>query len=422
MQLKENQSIRKALAVASWTLLTQTSPPSQAAEFPWTADLSTLYYTEKDRVTVSESIAGFRREIGNEESIGLKVTFDAISGASANGAIFPKASTGTVQTITSPSGASRTLTTGGKPTINPLTPFNDTRIAAQFLFEKALGRMVKGRAEGGLGFENDYDSYGAGGTLFWDLNERRTTLTTGLSFNNDTVRPFGGTPIALNNLSDPTRLGKGEKRTIDLIVGTTQVLHRRTLAQINYTRGFTDGYLTDPYKIITVTDPAGEPVDYFFEKRPTTRNRNSLFWRTAHHLAEDVIHFAYRYAWDNWGIRSHTADLKYLWELGRGHSLQIHFRYYTQTGSDFYRYSLAEGLPLPGYVSADYRLGQLITETVGLKYTLPFGRKTGFSIRAEYIQQKDAEHRFPSLDVILVQATFSYSDLIDYALWSRPPP
>lgn len=44
----------------------------------------------------------------------------------------------------------------------------------------------------------------------------------------------------------------------------------------------TDGYLTDPYKIITVVDSAGDPVDYLYEKRPTDRSRNNLFgaWRT----------------------------------------------------------------------------------------------------------------------------------------------
>lgn len=422
MQLNGKRSIRSALAVAACTVLSQTQAPASAEEFPWKADLSTLYYTEKERVTVSESIASLRREIGSDEAFGLKVTFDTISGASANGAIFGANAGGTVQTVTSPSGASRTINIGGNAVVDPLTPFTDTHLAAQFAFEKALWRTLVARAEGNLGFERDYDSYGAGGLLSWDLNQRLTTLTGGLSFNSDTVKPVGGTPVALSSISNSTRLGLGEKRAIDLLFGVSQVISRTTITQVNITHGMTDGYLTDPYKIVTVVDSTGAPVDYLFENRPTSRSRNTFFWRTAHHFSEDVIHFAYRYAWDDWGLRSHTADLKYRYELARGHYLQGHLRYYTQTASDVYQYSLAQGSPLPQFVSADYRLGNLITQTAGLKYGLPVGKKMEFSVRAEYMQQSDADDRFPKVDVILVQATLSYSDLVDYSLWSRPPP
>ncbi|MDC4227847.1 MAG: DUF3570 domain-containing protein [Candidatus Manganitrophus sp.] len=135
-----------------------------------------------------------------------------------------------------------------------------------------------------------------------------------------------------------------------------------------------------------------------------------------------MVHIAYRYAWDDWGIRSHTADLRYRLELVRGHYLQGHLRYYTQTAADFYRYSLEEGAPLPQHASADYRLGNLITRSVGVKYGLPLGKRVELSIRAEYMQQHDADDRFPKVDIVFVQATLSYSDIVDYALWSRPPP
>lgn len=415
------KSIRNALAVAACTVLSQAPAPAAADEFPWKADLTTLYYTEKDRVTVSESILSLRREIGSDEAFGLKVTFDAISGASANGAIFG-ADSGGVQTVTSPSGIARTISVGGGGRVDPLTEFEDRRIGAQLALEKALWRTLTARVEGVLSTEQDYDSYGAGGIVLWDVNQRLTTLTGGLSFNNDTVKPSTGTPVALGSVSDPERLKNGEKRVIDLLFGVSQVLSRKTITQINFTRGMTDGYLTDPYKIVTVVDSSGEPVDYLYEKRPTARNRNSLFWRTARHLTEDVVRFAYRYAWDDWGLRSQTADLNYRYELVRGHYLQAHLRYYTQTAADFYRYSLAEGESLPEFASADYRIGNLITQTVGVKYGLPLGKKTKFNVRAEYMQQTDADDRFPKVDIIFVQATFSYSDIVDYALWSRPPP
>ncbi len=117
-----------------------------------------------------------------------------------------------------------------------------------------------------------------------------------------------------------------------------------------------DGYLTDPFKIVTVVDPAtGLPatggffdtaatgnLPYVYENRPDSRQRNNLFFRVAHHLTEDVIHFSYRYFWDDWGISSNTFDLKYRYQMGRSY-LQPHVRYYLQEEADFYRHNLVQG-------------------------------------------------------------------------------
>ncbi len=112
-------------------------------------------------------------------------------------------------------------------------------------------------------------------------------------------------------------MGLGEKRNIELLFGLAQVINLTTITQLNITRGITDGYLTDPYKIVTVVDPTSAPVDSLFESRPISRSRNAVFWRTAHHFTEDVVHFSFRYAWDDWGIDSYTADLNYRYELFR---------------------------------------------------------------------------------------------------------
>lgn len=71
----------------------------------------------------------------------------------------------------------------------------------------------------------------------WDLNQRMTTLTGGASFNNDTVKPSTGTPVAFSSVSSAERLENGEKRAIDLLFGVSQVVSRKTVTQMNYTRG-----------------------------------------------------------------------------------------------------------------------------------------------------------------------------------------
>ncbi len=423
MQLDKKHSIRQALALATCGVLANSPLWVQAEDISWKSDLTTLHYAEKGRVSVSESIASFRREVGDDEWVALKFSWDAITGASANGAVFNPPQSGSTQTVTSPSGTSRTFQTGGGQTVDPLTRFEDTRVAAQVSNGQFVTPTLKGEGVGNLSFENDYTSYGAGGSLSLDVLQKMTTLTGGLSVDVDAVRPVNGNPIAFSSISGTARLGQGEKQTIESIIGVSQVVSRNTLTQLNYSLTKNRGYLTDPYKIITVIDPAsGGPDDYLYEKRPTSRVRNALLWNTSHQFTEDVIYLSYRYYWDDWGVRSNTADLRYRLELFRGHSLHALLRYYTQTAADFYRYNLNKGEPLPSFASADYRLGHLITKSVGMKYVVPINKQMEFSLRAEQISQNDVDNRFPSLGATLFQATLSISDRADYASASRGPP
>jgi hypothetical protein len=423
MQLDNKRSIRNALAIATCGVLSQSPLLLQAEELSWKSDITTLHYSEKGRVSVSESIISFRREVGEDEWVSLKFSWDAITGASANGAIFNPPQSGSVQTVTSPSGSTRTFQIGGSETVDPLTKFKDVRVAAQVTNGQSLTPTLKGEVVGNLSFENDYDSYGVGGSFSRDIFQRMITLAGGISLDIDTVRPLNGNPQALVSISDPTRLGEGEKQTIQSIIGFSQVVSRNTLTQFNYSRTMQDGYLTDPYKIITIVKPdTGAPVDYLYEKRPTSRVRNSIFWNTAHYFTEDVAHLSYRYYWDDWGVQSHTADLKYRMDLPRGHSLSGTIRYYTQMSADFYQYSLNEGAPLPSFASADYRLGHLTTKSAAFKYSIPINKQIAFSLRAEKMDQRDVDNRFPSIGAVLFQATVSISDQVDYALSSRAPP
>ena len=61
----------------------------------------------------------------------------------------------------------------------------------------------------------------------------------------------------------------------------------------------------------------------------------------------------------------------------------MHLRYYNQQAADFYRVYLDEGQPIPKYMTADYRLGELQTYTIGLKYGFPIAGNE-FSVRLEH--------------------------------------
>ena len=106
-----------------------------------------------------------------------------------------------------------------------------------------------------------------------DFNMRNTTAFLGVAYGQDDIKPVGGTPIGLAPMpgevedEDGDDIGEGRgatgrsKDVADLLIGVTQVLSRRSLLEFAYSYGQSDGYLTDPYKILSVVDPVtGVPV------------------------------------------------------------------------------------------------------------------------------------------------------------------
>jgi len=413
MQLKKQASIRKALALATTSMLTMTTQQVMAADEPsgWELDSSILFYSEKDRVTVVEPVIRARKEISEDEFLNMRLVVDSLTGSSANGATAQN----TAQTFTSPSG-NETYTTSANET--PLDPtFLDTRVAFNIEWEKPLSNNIRGVFGANVSSEYDYTSIGASAMLNWDFNQRNTTLTTGVSYNQDNVDPVGGIALGLSAMPLTTATSKTEvgsddtKDVADVFLGVTQVIDRKTLMQFNYSFGKDSGYLTDPYKILSVVDGvsgnlrASDP--YLYEHRPDSRTRHALYWSTVHQFEKDVLRGSYRYYWDDWGIKSHTIDLKYRMDLGEKSFLQPHVRYYVQDEADFYHYNLIDGA-IPQFASADYRLGKLTTTTLGLKYGMAIDKDSEFSIRGEFMKQvSDGEGDLPDVDAAIVQLSYS---------------
>ncbi len=428
MQLK---NIKKELGVASCALLQVPGTAVHAADSEWDIDTAILYYAESDgRVSAFEPAIHAGRELGDDQRIDLRLVVDVLTGATPNGAH----ASSVTQTFTTPSGGSAYTAQPGETPLDD--SFKDTRVAAGVDWTVPFNRLS--RIKLGLNGSNEYDytSLGVSATYLQDFNNRNTTLTAGLAFNNDTISPVGGVPRALSPMRQPgdtNRVGADDTKTVtDMILGITQVVSRNTLMQFNYSLGMQDGYLTDPYKIVTVVDPVSglpdnsallnvnaDALPYIYEKRPDSRQINSLFFKTTHHFDEDVVYFAYRYFWDDWGITSNTFDLKYRYEIGRSY-LQPHVRYYLQDAADFYRHNLVQGTDVDANgrvlldnVSSDYRLAKLTTTTLGLKYGYALGDDSEISIRGEFMNQSvddgavPAGEETPDLDAIILHAGYS---------------
>jgi len=428
MQLR---NIKGRVGLATCSLLQIAAPLAEAEGSDWDIDTAFLYYGESDgRVQAAEPAIYAGRNFGDDDRIDLRLVVDVLTGATPNGA---HAST-VPQTFTTPSGSGSYTTPAGETPLDE--SFHDTRVAAGADWTISLDRLSKLILGINVSSEYDYISAGISTTYTRDFNNRNTTLTAGVAFNNDTINPVGGVPIEFAPMVQQdlplNRNGSSETKTIsDFIIGVTQIVNRKTIIQLNYTFGMTDGYQNDPYKIVTVVDPVtGLPtlptmaatgdLPYVYEKRPDSRQRNALFFNSAHHLTEDVIHFSYRYFWDDWGITSHTLDLRYRYQLANSY-LMPHVRYYSQDAADFYTHNLKLGTDIDAatgtvskqYASNDYRLAKSVTTTLGLKYGIPLSNNSEISMRGEFIQQAisndgvPAGEETPDLDAVVLQLNYS---------------
>ena len=400
--------VASALATATCALLGTGAPSAVLAQDigQWQVDTAGLYYSESGRVSDLSFNVLARTQPLEDRYLNLTFSFDSLSGASPNGAA-PSASAQTFPrpiTLTRTSGGGTVQSGGGAFTVAPGelpldNSFQDTRYAGSANWQRPLGRLGIVDFGGGVSVEQDYLHLGLDTHVAHDFNDRNTTLSGGLAWSDDKVEPIGGVPVPFSALERSSGLGWAEtskpKQVLDLLVGVTQVLSRHTIAQLNYSRSQSDGYMTDPYKIVSVVDavtgdlvPGADPGIglYLYENRPSSRTKDSLFGMLKHDFGGNVLEASYRLMSDDWGIDSHTLDMHFRWRFSADKFLEPHVRFYSQTAASFYHTVLFDGQPIPQYATADYRLGEMNAVTLGFE----FGAKTSggqFSARLEVYRQ-----------------------------------
>lgn len=412
---EKDTRISAALAAAACSLLGTGLPAiSRAAEpdLRWDLDSALLYYGESDGRVKDASINTIvKRDFGDERSLKLDLKVDSLTGASPSGAI----ATDSVQTFTRPSGKGGYSTPAGEIPLDDT--FHDTRFAVDANWSQPFARLYS--VDAGLGFSSEYDyqHVGANFGLTRDFNLRNTTLSGAVAFSKDSVKPVGGTPLPLELVNsgpaggpdddqgedeDGRGNGSENKDVLDLLLGVSQVLGRHTLLRVNFSYSDSSGYLTDPYKILSVVDPVtgelltippqinGPPAAgvYRFEKRPDSRRKEGIYAELRHDFSGRVLQLGYRYSTDDWDIDSHTLEARLRLPMGGFNYLEPHIRYYRQTAASFYRYSLPDAASLPEFASADARLGKLDSTTLGLKFAHRMSSGNEVSARLELYRQK----------------------------------
>ncbi|MCZ6642136.1 MAG: DUF3570 domain-containing protein [Gammaproteobacteria bacterium] len=419
-----------AVAAATSTLLGTTASAESSSGTGWDIRTSILYYGESDD-RVEDLSLSIRAERTSEsgQSFVFGVTTDSLTGATPTGAVLGAATADQPQTFTRPSSRGTYVATPGEvPTDDS---FKDTRIAGNVSLRQPFAESWA--VTFGLTYSDEYDysHVGANASISREFNRKNTVINLGTSYANDEIYPEGGVPYPLSPMrligDDTSKLGRTEdKEVVDFLIGVTQVIDVRTIAQLNYSYSYIEGYQTDPYKILTVLDDAtGMPVPgldpglflYRFESRPYERTKHSLFAKIKRAMGKGIFDVSYRYMTDDWGIDSHTVDSHYRFALTPRQYLEPHLRYYRQSEADFFRTNLLVSEPLPWRASADYRLAEFTGLTVGLKYGFRFSDTSEMSVRVEWYAQSGnsklegvplSTNVFPDLDAGIVQLNYRF--------------
>lgn len=410
---KKMKNIRGTLTTATGCLLGATAQ-AQALD-DWETDVSLLIYNETDRVSAFEPAVALKKTFEDDSVLGFKLVFDSLTGASHNGA----AESDQIQTFTRPSGnGSYQIDAGDVPLDDT---FRDTRISFSANYEQPIGRFNKIIYGGNVSSEHDFTSMSGSATYLHDINQRNTTLSMGFSFEYDDITPEGGLPVALSemrasNLTQQRGEDSDTRTMSEVLFGVTQVIDRYTIAQFNYGYSQSNGYHTDPYKIVSVLESNGDLITangingtYIYENRPDSRTKQSVYAKVKRYLGGDVADISYRYMWDDWDVVSHTIDTHYRFNMNEGLYIEPHVRYYQQQEAEFYRYSVTNTEVNSGafeYLTADYRLGDMTATTIGAKVGFMAGGYAN-SVRLEMYQQSGDES--PSdVDAIILQYNISF--------------
>lgn len=433
-QLDSKSNVAKSLTMAACSCLgIVAAAPALAQDSGNTWDMTTsiLYYGESDDRVQDASLAFYaQRHFTDQRELTLGLTVDTLTGASASGAI----ALDRPQTFTSPSGNATYTTAANEIPLDDT--FLDTRFAVTAGWSQPLGEDYSFGVGLSASQEYDYFHLGANASIARAFNKNNTTVSAGFAIAQDTIDPEGGAPIGLALMgivgdNSNKQIGDQDKDVVDLLLGVSQVINRNAVMQFNYSYSDSSGYLTDPFKILSVVDGVtgdtlpqlltveGPDGIYRFEKRPDSRTKHSLYSQLKYFIDGQVLDVSYRYMTDDWDIDSHTVDLRYRVPFS-GFYVEPHVRFYTQSEASFYRSSLVDGDPLPQFASADYRLGDFDAMTFGVKLGKKLSSGNEWSTRIEYYRQSGDipssqiignqanREQYPDLNAVIAQFSYKF--------------
>lgn len=236
----------------------------------------------------------------------------------------------------------------------------ETRNQASFGLSREWNEAVL-NVSGGFSRERDYkSSFGnIGGRV--DFNQKLTSLKYGAGYSSSNIGAIldhDASPYITKNAflhqidnRNGAEILKGERRDWSANLGVTQILNKSALLETNIGYTHSNGYLENPYKVMTVifvdpaalnngqSTPVGGDMRALLEQRPNFRNQAAFSAKYIQYVDafDAALHLGYRLSTDDWGINAHTFDANWVQPLGGGWTLMPRIRYYSQDSASFYK-------------------------------------------------------------------------------------
>ena len=339
------------------------------------------YSEENGRIRVKTSSVLFEKELSDNINTQGAFVYDGISGATPTGAP-PIPGENEVDT----------------------TEITDVRRAGFINLEYSYGSYLL-TPQIAYSKESDYESVGLSLKTSSYFNDKNTTLTVGFGHDIDKIIPNFG--MLINS--------KKQKYNSQLLFGLNQNISTKTILSLNLNLGYTDGYLSDPYKGVLFDDyytptpeelnelsqflsieeieeiysyKIGDPYVLFPEKRPSKKFRQVALFSILHYIEKirAALDISYRYYHDDYGINSNTLALTWRQKISDLFILEPSYRFYNQSAANFYDSRFKFGNPdtnlkyAPKSYSSDFRLSDFNSHTYGLKLVYNHNDSLSFNI------------------------------------------
>lgn len=262
-----------------------------------------------------------------------------------------------------------------------LAPMHDKRTGREIRLTRyfSRGSLTVG---GAFSSESDYFShvYSVVGSI--STEDKNTTFNLGLGSSNDMIN--APKAVYAPVINQP-------KKSTDVMLGITQVLSMRDIAQLNISYSDGNGYYSDPYKQ--------------FDNRPDHKSQTAILTRWNHHFpqSDGTGRFSYRYYEDSFGVKAHTLGTEYVQPLPYGWTVTPEIRLYSQTAASFYvdpasptgatfpvGYSpfSSPSFPATTIISEDQRLSAFGAITYGIKILNQLDQDWLLDLKLEHYEQQ----------------------------------
>lgn len=244
--------------------------------------------------------------------------------------------------------------------------------------------------------EYDYFSLGAGGSYTKLFNEKNTEMGLSANVYIDSwnafypyeLRPFGKNGDRLNDpffnvnsiVGNPdynptfSEFNSNGRNSYSVGINLSQIFAKNMQASFGIDVIRQEGLLSTPFQRVYFRDVADSFIENFqladaIEQLPDSRLKTALGVRLNYFLNETfVVRTYYRYYFDDWGVRSHTASLEIPIKLGDKFTVYPSYRFYHQTAADYFA-AYEQHLSTDTFYTSDYDLSQFVANQYGIGVT-----------------------------------------------------